>query len=50
MTISPYLTIDVVDEPPDVAEEPADGGGREGEEGVVPFVLLIPESMLNRLC
>ena len=35
MTISPYLTMEVVDEPPDDAEGP----GRVGEEGVVPFVL-----------
>jgi len=43
--------MDVVDEPPDVAEGPAAGvdpGGRVGEEGVVPFVLLISGSMLNQ--
>ena len=42
--------MDVVDEPPDVAEGPAAGvdpGGRVGEEGVVPFVLLIAGSMLD---
>ena len=41
MTISPYLTIEVVDEPPDDAEGP----GRVGEEGVVPFVLLCEVSI-----
>ena len=42
--------MDVVDEPPDDAEGPAVGvepGVRMGEEGVVPFVLLIAGSMLE---
>ena len=44
MTISPYLTMDVVDEePPGV-----DAGGRVGEEeGVVPLVLLTAGSILG---
>ena len=48
MTISPYFTIDVVEEPPEEAEGPA-VGGRVGDEGVVPFVLRCPSVSIGSM-